>query len=84
MVGTKGQSTGIDLGAKGISAYVQEHIDMVDSILGRGKYVNQAVPIAESTLTCIMGRESGLFGDGGDLGPDHEFEAGPDAEGVRV
>jgi predicted dehydrogenase len=62
VVGTKGSSTGVDLGTKGINAYVQEHIDMVDSILGRGKYVNQAVPIAESTLTCIMARESAYSG----------------------
>jgi predicted dehydrogenase len=62
VVGTKGRSTGIDQGTKGISAYVQEHIDMVDSILGRGKYVNQAVAIAESTLTCVMARESAYSG----------------------
>ena len=62
IVGTKGRSTGTDLGAKGISAYVQEHINMVDSILGRGPYVNQSVPIAESTLTCIMARESAYSG----------------------
>jgi len=62
VVGTKGRTNGLDLGAKGISAYVQEHIDMVDSILGRGPYVNQAVPIAESTLTCIMARESAYSG----------------------
>ena len=34
VVGTKGRSTGMDLGTKGISAYVQEHIDMVNSIRG--------------------------------------------------
>jgi myo-inositol 2-dehydrogenase/D-chiro-inositol 1-dehydrogenase len=62
IVGTKGRSTGTDLGTKGISAYVQEHINMVDSILGRGPYVNQSVPIAESTLTCIMARESAYSG----------------------
>jgi predicted dehydrogenase len=62
IVGTKGRTNGLDLGTKGISAYVQEHIDMVDSILGRGPYVNQAVPIAESTLTCIMARESAYSG----------------------
>jgi len=62
IVGTKGRSTGIDLGTKGISAYVQEHIEMVASIQGRGPYVNQAVPIAESTLTCIMARESAYSG----------------------
>jgi predicted dehydrogenase len=62
IVGTKGRSSGTDLGTKGISAYVQEHIDMVDSILGRAPYINQAVPIAESTLTCIMARESAYSG----------------------
>jgi predicted dehydrogenase len=62
IVGTKGRSTGIDLGSKGISAYVQEHIDMVDSILGRGPYINQSLPIAESTLTCLMARESAYSG----------------------
>jgi predicted dehydrogenase len=62
IVGSKGRSTGIDPGAKGISAYVQEHIDMVDSILGRRPYINQAQAIAESTLTCLMGRESAYSG----------------------
>jgi predicted dehydrogenase len=62
IVGTKGRSTGIDLGTKGISAYVQEHIDFTDSIQGRGPYINQSIPIAESTLTCIMARESAYSG----------------------
>ncbi len=62
IVGTKGHSTGLDLGTKGISPYVQEHIDMVDSILGRKPYINQSIPVAESTLTCIMGRESAYSG----------------------
>ncbi len=62
IVGAKGRSTGLDLGTKGINPYVQEHINMVDSILGRGPYVNQSVPIAESTLTCIMARESAYSG----------------------
>ena len=62
IVGTKGRSTGLDLGAKGISAYVQEHIDMIDSILGRKPYINQSIPVAESTLTCIMARESAYSG----------------------
>jgi hypothetical protein len=35
---------------------------MVDSIEGRGPYVNQSVAIAESTLTCIMARESAYSG----------------------
>jgi predicted dehydrogenase len=62
IVGTKGRSTGTDLGAKGINAQVQEHIDLVNSIQGRTPYVNQAMAIAESTLTCIMARESAYSG----------------------
>jgi hypothetical protein len=62
IVGTKGRTNGLDLGTKGISAYVQEHIDMVDSIQQRRPYINQAIPIAESTLTCIMARESAYSG----------------------
>jgi len=62
IVGSKGKSTGLDLGTKGISAYVQEHIDMVESILGRKPYINQSIPIAESTLTCVMARESAYSG----------------------
>jgi hypothetical protein len=62
IVGTKGRTGGTDLGAKGISAYVQEHIDAVNSILGTGPYINQSIPIAESTLTCIMARESAYSG----------------------
>ena len=62
IVGTKGKSTGLDLGTKGISPYVQEHINFVNSIQGRGPYINQSMPIAESTLTCIMARESAYSG----------------------
>ncbi len=62
IVGTKGRSTGLDLGTKGISPYVQEHINMVKSIRGDGPYVNQGMAVAESTMTCIMGRESAYSG----------------------
>jgi len=56
IVGTKGRSTGLDMGAKGINPYVQEHIDMVKSITGTGPYINQGMRVAESTMTAIMGR----------------------------
>jgi len=46
----------------GTNPYVQEHIDMVSSILGNGPYVNEAMAVAESTMTCIMGRESAYSG----------------------
>jgi predicted dehydrogenase len=62
IVGTKGRSNGMDLGAKGINPYVQEHINMIRSIRGDGPYLNYSLPIAESTLTAIMGRESAYSG----------------------
>jgi predicted dehydrogenase len=62
VVGTKGRSNGKDMGTPGISAYVQEHIDAVRSIRGDGPYINQGRMMAESTLTCIMARESAYSG----------------------
>ena len=64
LVGTKGV---IDSGAlRGVrppfDPYVQEHMDMRDSILGKGKYINEAMEVAESTMTCIMGREAAYSG----------------------
>jgi hypothetical protein len=41
---------------------VQEHIDMMNSILGKGPYVNRAMAVGESTMTCIMARESAYSG----------------------
>jgi hypothetical protein len=62
IVGTKGRSTGLDMGSKGINPYVQEHIDMVKSITGTGPYINQGMRVAESTMTAIMGREAAYSG----------------------
>jgi predicted dehydrogenase len=62
IVGAKGRSTGTDLGTKGIDSQVQEHINMVQSILGAGPYLNHGMAVAESTLTCIMARESAYSG----------------------
>jgi hypothetical protein len=62
IVGTKGRSDGMNLGAKDINPYVQEHINMIRSIRGDGPYLNYSLPIAESTLTAIMGRESACSG----------------------
>ncbi len=42
--------------------YVQEHIDLVNSILGKGPHVNEAMTVAETTMTCIMGREAAYSG----------------------
>ncbi|HTT66096.1 MAG TPA: Gfo/Idh/MocA family oxidoreductase [Bryobacteraceae bacterium] len=62
IVGAKGRSNGMDMGAKGINPYVQEHINMIRSIRGDGPYLNYSLPVAESTLTAIMGRESAYSG----------------------
>jgi predicted dehydrogenase len=62
IVGSKGRSDGRDLGGKGINPYVNEHIKLVNSILGRGPYVNEGFHVAEATLTAIMGRESAYSG----------------------
>ena len=62
IVGTQGRSDGMDMGGKGVNPYVQEHINMVRSIRGDGPYLNYSQPIAESTLTAIMARESAYSG----------------------
>jgi myo-inositol 2-dehydrogenase / D-chiro-inositol 1-dehydrogenase len=63
VVGTKGKTDCRDLGTKAeISPYVQETIDMVNSILGNGPYQNRAMAVGESTMTCIMARESAYSG----------------------
>ncbi|HLK67017.1 MAG TPA: Gfo/Idh/MocA family oxidoreductase [Bryobacteraceae bacterium] len=64
IVGTKGAIDSATLrGAKlPFDPYVQEHIDMVNSILGKGKYLNESMAVAESTMTCLMGREAAYSG----------------------
>jgi predicted dehydrogenase len=66
IVGTKGKTTGADLGqkAEGLigNPYVREHIAMVKSIRGTGPYINDGMAVAESTMTCIMAREAAYSG----------------------
>jgi predicted dehydrogenase len=64
IVGTKGviDSSSLRGNAGGINPYEQEHRDMMASILGKGPYINEAQEVAESTLTCIMGREAAYSG----------------------
>ena len=68
-VGTKGRSNCHDLGASGQDVragfrdplenpYVREHMALVSSIRGDGPYINHAMAVAESTMTCIMAREA--------------------------
>ena len=45
-----------------VNPYEQEHIDMMNSILGKGPYINEAMAVAESTMTCIMAREAAYSG----------------------
>jgi myo-inositol 2-dehydrogenase / D-chiro-inositol 1-dehydrogenase len=72
LVGTKGQwhSNGYRFSGQGLSRlrlehetnpYVQEHIDLLESITSH-KPVNELKQVAESTLTAIMGRMSAYTG----------------------
>ncbi len=64
-VGTKGRSNCRDLAGEPKQTrtpYVQEHTDMVNSIRGDGPYRNDGMAVAESTMTCIMGREAAYSG----------------------
>ncbi len=64
IVGTKGRiDTSIERGAeRAVNPYEQEHADMMASILGKGPYINEAMAVAESTMTAIMGREAAYSG----------------------
>jgi predicted dehydrogenase len=62
VVGTKGRSNCRDMAKGGNDPYMHEHIAMIDSIRGDGPYINHAMAVAESTMTCIMGRESAYSG----------------------
>jgi predicted dehydrogenase len=64
IVGTKGLIDSASLrGVKlAVDPYVQEHTDMMNSILGKGPYINEAMAVAESTMTCLMAREAAYSG----------------------
>ncbi len=62
VVCAKSRSNCHDMGTKGINSQVQEHIDMVKSIRGEGPYINHGMAVAESTMACIMARESAYSG----------------------
>jgi len=64
VVGTKRGSSCSDMRDPGqaLGAYVQEHKDLIDSIRGDGRYYNEAIQVAESCMTAIMGRESAYTG----------------------
>jgi predicted dehydrogenase len=70
-VGTKGLS---DLGGSiegpdpwrysgpGANPYVQEHVDCLNSLLGKGDYWNEGRQVAESTMAAVLGRMSAYTG----------------------
>ena len=60
--GSKGDSNCKDMGEAGINPYVQEHIDLVNSITGAGPYLHEGKQVAESTMTAIMGRMAAYTG----------------------
>ncbi len=60
--GTKGKFVSTDLATPPINPYVSEHTAMIKSIRGDGPYINHAMQVAESTMTCIMARESAYSG----------------------
>jgi predicted dehydrogenase len=62
IVGTKGRFDSLKLARAPIDPYVAEHTAMVSSIRGDGPYINHAMTVAESTMTCIMARESAYSG----------------------
>ncbi|MGH9672711.1 MAG: Gfo/Idh/MocA family protein [Bryobacteraceae bacterium] len=62
VVGSKGRSKCNDMGTAGVRAYMHEHTRMADSIRGDGPYINDAMAVADSTMTCIMARESAYSG----------------------
>lgn len=62
IVGTKGKSNGRDLGTPDTNSQVKEHIRLVNSITGKGPYLNEGTAVAEATLTCIMAREAAYSG----------------------
>ncbi len=62
VVGAKGRSNCHDMGTPGPRDYVHEHTKMAASIRGDGPYLNEAMVVAESTMACVMARESAYSG----------------------
>jgi predicted dehydrogenase len=60
VAGSKGRKTLQQ--TKGGPGYWNEHSKLMKSIRGDGPYINEGMSVAESTMTCIMGRESAYSG----------------------
>lgn len=59
---TKGRFNSMQLPRPDVNPYEAEHTALAASIRGDGPYINHAMAVAESTMTCIMGRESAYSG----------------------
>ena len=67
VVGTKRESNcsdnlGQPLANEGENGSIQEHLDLINSITGKGRHYNEAMQVAESSFTAILGRESAYSG----------------------
>ncbi len=62
VMGSKGSTPCNTLGEAGVNPYIQEHIDLVNSIRGTGPYVHEGEQVAISTMTAIMGRMAAYTG----------------------
>jgi predicted dehydrogenase len=64
VVGTKGRSNCADMAGAGANrgGGLEEQALLVNSIRGTGPYVNNAMAVAESTMTAVMGREAAYSG----------------------
>jgi predicted dehydrogenase len=63
VIGSKGKSDCRNMGRRAnVSPYVAEHTAMAASIRGERPYINDGLAVAESTMTCIMARESAYSG----------------------
>ncbi|MBN2328875.1 MAG: Gfo/Idh/MocA family oxidoreductase [Candidatus Omnitrophica bacterium] len=51
-----------DMASGGRNPYVQEHADLQASIAGEGPYLNEAMQVAESVFTAIIGRMAAYSG----------------------
>ncbi|MBI3209584.1 MAG: Gfo/Idh/MocA family oxidoreductase [Candidatus Solibacter usitatus] len=63
IIGSKGRSKGNDMGQRSGNPYVNEHTALMNSIRGDGPYINHAMAVAETTMTCIMAREAAYTGE---------------------
>jgi predicted dehydrogenase len=63
VVGSKGESNCRDKGTPADQqSMVQEHMDLINSITGKGPHLNEAMQVAESSFTAILGREAAYTG----------------------